>query len=93
MNPNFIELLRAFIAAEVRYMVVGAYAVGVHGRPRATGDLDIWVDAKPVSYFWNASRPRFDCRSSLETKVILRPSGAIARRRAGPAVLIHAPAG
>lgn len=26
-------------------MVVGAYAVGVHGRPRATKDLDIWVEA------------------------------------------------
>jgi hypothetical protein len=28
-------------------MVVGAYALGLHGRPRATGDLDVWVDAKP----------------------------------------------
>lgn len=47
MNPNFIELLRAFIAAEVRYMVVGAYALGLHGLPRATGDLDIWIEASP----------------------------------------------
>jgi hypothetical protein len=28
-------------------MIVGAYALGVHGRPRATGDLDVWVDATP----------------------------------------------
>jgi hypothetical protein len=26
-------------------MIVGAYAVGVHGRPRATKDLDVWVEA------------------------------------------------
>jgi hypothetical protein len=45
MNPDFVDLLRAFIAADVRFLVVGAYALALHGRPRATGDLDIWVDA------------------------------------------------
>src|SRR5574339_875662 len=47
MNPDFVDLLRAFADAEVRYLVVGAYALAHHGRPRATGDLDIWVDASP----------------------------------------------
>jgi hypothetical protein len=47
MNPDFVDLLRALLAADVRFMVVGAYAVGVHGRPRATKDLDVWVDATP----------------------------------------------
>ena len=47
MNPDFLDLLRAFSAADVRFMVVGAYALGLHGRPRATGDLDVWVDATP----------------------------------------------
>ena len=45
MNPDFLDLLRAFAAADVRFMLVGAYALAVHGRPRATGDLDVWVDA------------------------------------------------
>jgi hypothetical protein len=45
MNPDFVDLLRAFAAADVRCLVVGAYALALHGRPRATGDLDIWVDA------------------------------------------------
>ena len=45
MNPDFVDLLRAFIAADVRFLVVGAYALALHGRPRATGDLDLWVDA------------------------------------------------
>jgi len=47
MNPDFIDLLRAFVAADVRFLVVGAYALAVHGRPRATGDLDIWIEPTP----------------------------------------------
>jgi hypothetical protein len=47
MNQDFVDLLRAFIDADVRFMVVGAYALAHHGRPRATGDLDVWVDATP----------------------------------------------
>jgi hypothetical protein len=45
MNQDFVDLLRAFIAADVRFLIVGAYALALHGRPRATGDLDIWIDA------------------------------------------------
>lgn len=52
MNPDFVGLLRALSEAEARYLIVGAYAVTFHSRPRATGDLDIWVDSTPS----NASR-------------------------------------
>jgi hypothetical protein len=52
MNQDFLDLLRAFVAAEVGFLVVGAYALGLHGRPRATGDLDVWIDATSA----NASR-------------------------------------
>jgi hypothetical protein len=45
MNPDFLDLLRALLDNETRFLVVGAYALGVHGRPRATKDLDIWVEA------------------------------------------------
>lgn len=47
MNPDFVDLLRAFGAADVRFLVVGAYALAHHGRPRATGDLDVWIEATP----------------------------------------------
>ncbi|MBI3049382.1 MAG: hypothetical protein HYY76_13840 [Acidobacteria bacterium] len=47
MNPDFIDLLRAFVAADVRFLVVGAYALALHGRPRATGGLGVWIDATP----------------------------------------------
>ncbi len=44
MNEDFLDLLRALLAADVRFLVVGAYALAHHGRPRATGDLDVWVE-------------------------------------------------
>ena len=47
MNPAFVGLLRALSEADARYLIVGAYAVTFHSRPRATGDLDIWVEATP----------------------------------------------
>jgi hypothetical protein len=45
MNRDFVDLLRALRDADARHLIVGAYALAHHGRPRATGDLDIWVDA------------------------------------------------
>ena len=44
MNPDFEALLEELNAAEARYLVVGAYALALHARPRATGDLDVWVE-------------------------------------------------
>lgn len=52
MNRDFVDLLQAFVDADVRFLVVGAYALAFHGRPRSTGDLDVWVEATPD----NASR-------------------------------------
>lgn len=43
LNPDFKDILSEFIAAEVQFLVVGAYALAAHGIPRATGDLDFWV--------------------------------------------------
>jgi hypothetical protein len=40
-------MLCEFNAAEVEYLLVGAYALAAHGLPRATGDLDLWV--RPTS--------------------------------------------
>jgi hypothetical protein len=45
MNADFLDLLTALSAADARFLVVGGYAVGVHGRPRATKDLDVWIEA------------------------------------------------
>lgn len=43
--PDFVDAVTALNTARARYLVVGAYAMAAHGVPRATGDLDIWVDA------------------------------------------------
>ncbi|MEO6333463.1 MAG: DUF6036 family nucleotidyltransferase [Pyrinomonadaceae bacterium] len=45
MSPDFKEILSTFNEHEVRYLVVGAYAVMKYAEPRYTKDLDIWVEA------------------------------------------------
>src|ERR1700733_3143391 len=47
MYPDFKELLSVLNAEQVEYLVVGAYAVGIHAQPRATKDLDILI--RPTS--------------------------------------------
>jgi hypothetical protein len=43
MNRDFSEMLSALCGAGAEFLVVGAHALAAHGRPRATGDLDLWV--------------------------------------------------
>ena len=47
LNPDFKELLGLFNKLHVEYLVVGGYAMAVHGFPRYTGDIDLWIWAKP----------------------------------------------
>jgi hypothetical protein len=47
LNQDFQDLLAALRDAGVRYIVVGAHAMAVHGVPRATGDLDVWIARDP----------------------------------------------
>lgn len=42
---DFEEILREFNDAGVKYLVIGAFAVAAYARPRATGDIDIWVES------------------------------------------------
>jgi hypothetical protein len=37
-------MLSIFIKNEVKFMVVGAYALGAYVKPRSTGDIDLWVE-------------------------------------------------
>jgi hypothetical protein len=43
LNRDYNDILSALSAEGVEFLIVGAYAVGAHGIPRATGDIDIWV--------------------------------------------------
>ena len=42
-SQDFKEFVGLLIENQVEYLIVGGYAVGIHGHPRFTGDLDIWL--------------------------------------------------
>ncbi len=82
MNQDFDDLLRAFIDDDVRFLIVGAYALALHGRPRATGDLDV-VDG-PDARTRRASSPALSAGSAHpgQRAVSTSPSlGRVADRR------------
>ena len=43
LPDDFREFLKSLNKHQVRYLLIGGYAVGIYGYPRATGDMDIWV--------------------------------------------------
>lgn len=45
LSKDFREFVESLNANEVRYLVVGGYAVALHGYPRYTKDLDVWIEA------------------------------------------------
>jgi hypothetical protein len=45
LNEDYKEMLLILLDHEVKFLIVGAYALAVYGYPRATGDFDIWVEA------------------------------------------------
>ena len=45
LNEDYKEMLQILLDNKVKFLVVGAYAMGAYGYPRATGDFDIWVQA------------------------------------------------
>jgi hypothetical protein len=56
VNQDFIDFLRCLLNAGARFLVVGAHAMAVHGVPRATGDLDVWIQptAENAARVWEA---------------------------------------
>lgn len=58
LPKDFKEFLNLLRSRGVRYLLIGGYAVGYHGYPRATGDMDIWVAVSPE----NADRAVETCR-------------------------------
>ncbi len=43
LNQDFKEFIELLNEHKVEYLVVGGYAVGYHGHPRYTGDIDFWI--------------------------------------------------
>ena len=73
---EFLSLLRVY---DVEYLLIGAYAVGYHGYPRATRDLDIWIAATED----NANRLVTTLKEfgfatpNLSTELILQPDSIV----------------
>ena len=49
LNKDYKEILQLLLEGQVDFILVGAYALGAHGYPRATGDIDIWVKADEIN--------------------------------------------
>jgi hypothetical protein len=49
LNRDFKDMLQCLLEEKVDFLLVGGYALGAHGYPRATKDMDIWVWADRVN--------------------------------------------
>ena len=44
LNQDFKEFIQLLNKNKVKYLVIGGYAVAIHGHPRYTKDIDIWLE-------------------------------------------------
>jgi len=79
LHQDFKEFLKLLNSHKVEYLLVGGYAVGYYGYPRATGDMDIWIAvnetnaARVVSVLWDFGMPKEALSKELfleENKII-----------------------
>jgi len=47
LPPDFKDFFQLLNSHQVEYLLIGGYAVGYNGYPRATGDMDIWIAIHP----------------------------------------------
>ena len=79
LPQDFKEFLSLLRVNRVEYLLIDAYAVGYHGYPRATNDLDIWIASTPE----NATRIITTLKefgfgtSELTTELLLRPNNIV----------------
>lgn len=45
LNKDFREFIESLNSNEVKYLIVGGYAIAFHGHPRYTKDLDVWLES------------------------------------------------
>ena len=43
LDQDFNEFVQLLLANDVRFLIIGGYALAAHGAPRYTGDLDTWL--------------------------------------------------
>jgi hypothetical protein len=87
LNPDFRDMLSALCEEGAEFLLVGAYALAVHGFPRATGDMDIWIrrSEENAARVWRALQ-RFGAplagltRDDLKTPDLVFQIGVAPRR-------------
>lgn len=85
LPKDFKEFLKLLNEADVRYLLIGGYAVAYHGYPRATADMDVWVAVAPD----NAAKlvdvfRRFGMQSQKLTPALFQEHGKIIRMGVPP---------
>lgn len=80
LPSEFNEFLQLLNETRVEYLLVGGWALAVHGHPRFTGDIDFWIERSPA----NAARViealrRFDIDDPALTPELVQSPGKILR--------------
>lgn len=77
--PNdFLEFLKLLSDHKVEYLLIGGYAVGYWGYPRATGDMDIWIAcAEETAQRMVAVYQDFGIVQGIEAALFLKPRGIL----------------
>ena len=91
VHDDFLEFLKALNDHQVEYLVIGGHAVGFHGRPRDTGDMDIVI--KPTAEMEDVEKPGADqympseiCARTGEATFKIRPTAPSAMQNVAPPV-------
>jgi predicted nucleotidyltransferase len=74
-NSDLIDLLRALNGAGAEYLIVGGYAVAIHGKIRATKDVDVFVGTDPTNAkrVWHALAAFGAPLADLKAEDLTRP--------------------
>jgi hypothetical protein len=51
LSDDFEDFLKLLNQYQVQYLIVGGYAMAFHGKPRFTGDLDVWINVSEHNAF------------------------------------------
>lgn len=85
LPPDFKEFLKLLNSEQIEYLVVGGYAVGFHGYPRPTGDLDVWIPVNPgTPAKLVAALDRFGFAAAGATEALFRTPGRVVRMGVPP---------
>jgi len=85
LHPDFEDFLRLLNLYEVEYLLVGGYAVGYHGYPRSTGDMDVWIAVSEANAEKTAAAVRkFGMPANQVTKDLFLDSNKVIRMGVPP---------